>query len=277
MTKKKRLGTKAQIRGEKEKERRVAVAIFLTVILSIVAFSAYFGYTILSPSTDFSSTAKLKAAIVDEVSLGFPNQTFVQAATDILEHANCSIDYYSGERVTVDLFRNLPTFGYSLIILRVHSGINGTQPPMFLATSEAASHTKYTYEQLTGQICGALLTSDNRTTFFAICPSFVKSSMKGSFKNTVIIMMGCGGLCYTDMAEAFRERGAETYISWTGSVSLSYSDQATILLLQHLATEHQTIEQACMKTVGGVRVDPVYPDTLLGYYPVGSGSYTIQW
>lgn len=288
MTKRKRSGTKVRIRDEKEKERRVAVATFLTLILSIVAFSAYFGYTILGPSSDLSltgptqqsnpenSTSKLKAAIVDEVSFITPNQTFVQAATDILEHANYSVDYYSGEKVTVDFFRNLPTHGYSMIILRVHSGIDGTQPPVSLATSEASSAKKYIYEQLADQIHTVRLTSGPRTPYFAICPSFVKSSMKGRFKNTIIIMMGCDGLTYTDMAEAFGEKGAEAYISWKGGVSLSYSDQATIRLLQHLVTERQTIIRAGEKTVEDVGRDPTHTNTTLGYYPLASGNYAIQ-
>jgi hypothetical protein len=77
MPKKKRFGTKAQIRAEKEKERRIATAIFLTIILSSVAFSAYFGYAILNSSPELSfagptsqfkpenATPDLKAAIVD--------------------------------------------------------------------------------------------------------------------------------------------------------------------------------------------------------------------
>jgi hypothetical protein len=285
--KKNPLGTKAQVRALKEREKRIATAIFLIFILSMVILSAYFAYTLLNPSPVQSSAgptlqfkpenpnSQLKAAIVDEVSLTNPNQTFVQAATDILKHANYSIDYYSSEKVTVDLFRNLPTPGYDIIILRVHSGLSkGTQPPVSLATSEAYSTTEHVNEQLANQVNRGQLATDNRTLYFLICPSFVKSCMIGSFKNTVIIMMGCEGLTYTDMAEAFRERGAEAYISWKGSVSLSYSDQATILFLQHFVTERQTIGQAIEKTEEEVGLDLGYDNTL-GCYPLESAKYEI--
>ncbi len=35
--------------------------------------------------------------------------------------AGYDVDYYKGEDVTVELYRSLPSFGYKLIVLRVHS------------------------------------------------------------------------------------------------------------------------------------------------------------
>lgn len=63
------------------------------------------------------------------------------------------------------------------------------------------------------------------------------STRNRRFKNTVIIAMGCDGLKYTSMAEAFVQKGAKAYISWTGDVSPSHTDQATTHLLQQLITE----------------------------------------
>lgn len=291
MAKKKQLGTKAQIRAEKDKERRIATAIFLAIILLAAAFSLYFGYTILnsSPSLSFSGPTlqfkpenpnpELKAAIVDELSLTCPNQTFVQAATDILEQVNYSVDYYSGEKVTVDLFRNLPTLGYGIIILRVHSGavaLEGTQlafSHVDLSTSELYSSTKYVYEQLTDQLDEDLVTGLDQY-YFGIAPEFVRVGMNARFQDTVIIAMGCDGLKRTDMAKAFIEKGARAYISWSGSVSTSHTDQATITLLQHLILQKQSIKQAGENTTEELGLDPIYNSTL-GYYPIGSGNYTI--
>jgi hypothetical protein len=287
---KKQLGTKAQIRAEKNREGRIARAIFLAIILLAAAISGYFGYTILdsSPSLSFSGPTlqfkpenpnpELKAAIIDELSLTSPNQTFVQAATDIIEQANYSVDYYSGEKVTVDLFRNLPTLGYGIIILRVHSGavgLEGTQKifSVDLSTSELYSSTKYVYEQLTGQLDKDLVTGLGQY-YFGIGSGFVTSSMKGKFQNTTVIMMGCQGLTSTDMAKAFIEKGAKAYISWSGSVSVSHTDQATITLLQHLILQKQSIKQAGENTTEELGLDPIYNSTL-GYYPIGSGNYTI--
>jgi hypothetical protein len=287
MTKKKPLGTKAQMRAEKDKERRIATAIFLAIILLAAAFSVYFGYTILnsSPGLSFSGpTLQFKpenpnpdlwAAIVDQVSLTFPNQTFIQTTTGILEQANYSVDYYSGEQVTVDFYRNLPAHGYKIIILRVHSALfQGNYPPVCLFTSEYYSKFKYVQEQLTDSLTSVAFTMQPPY-YFGINPDFVRSSMEGKFNSTIVIMMGCNGLTYTDMAGAFIENGAKAYISWNSSVSAGRTDAATTCLLQHLITEKQTIEQAVENTMKEVGPDPACNNTL-EYYPLESGNYAIQ-
>ncbi|MCJ7767042.1 hypothetical protein MUP79_01440 [Candidatus Bathyarchaeota archaeon] len=103
---KKRAGIKAQIRAENERDRRIATAVFLAVILVSAALSAYFGYTILNPSAPADSVEptlqfkpenpnpELKAAIVDQLSLTFPNQAFVEAAANTLKQAGYTVDYY---------------------------------------------------------------------------------------------------------------------------------------------------------------------------------------
>ena len=48
---------------------------------------------------------------------------FNQTAPTILKEAGFTVDYYPGEEVTINFFRNLPRHDYGLLILRVHSGI----------------------------------------------------------------------------------------------------------------------------------------------------------
>ena len=279
---KKRVGIKAQIRAEKERGRRVATAIFLAIILASAALSAYFGYTILNPSTPLNSieptlqfkpenpNPNLKAAIVDQLSLTLPNQTFMETTANILNQAGYSVDYYAGEKVTVEFCGELPTHGYGLIILRGHStGIYGQ-----LFTSESYSTTKYVSEQLADRIIRVSF-DGNPPYYFGISPLFVKYSIKGNFQNTAIFMMGCDGLKNTNMAQAFIEKGAKVYISWDESVSASHTDQATTRLLQHLVTEKQTIKQAVENTAREVGPDEVY-NSILKYYPLASGNYAIQ-
>jgi hypothetical protein len=291
MTKKKRLGIKAKIRAEKEKERRLATAIFLAIILLAAVFSVYFGCIIANPSPSLSVTGptlqsipknlnpESTVAIVDQVSLTSPDQTFVQTTTEILNQANYSVDYYSSEKVTVDFYRNLPTHGYRIIVLRVHStatGREGTQTvdtPVVLFTSELYSSTKYVSEQLAEQLFQVGFGAESQR-YFAISPIFVASTMKGTFQNTLVIMMGCEGLTRTLMAQAFWERGAVAYISWGGSVSAGHTDQATTRLLQHLVTDGQTIKQAVENTVKEVGPDPDCGS--MKYYPFESGDLAIQ-
>lgn len=302
--KEKPLGTKAQAITLKERHERVATAIFLIFILSMVILSAYFASTILSPSLGQSSVeptlqfkpenpnSKLKAALVDQVSLSIPDQAFVQTAAKILVQANYSVDYYSGEKVTVEFYRNLPTHGYNMVILRVHATeeqFGGTargeeqRAPLelplipwsqLLFTSEQYSTTKYVAEQLEGQILQAGYSLESQG-YFAIAPSFVTSSMNGTFQNTSVIMMGCGGYGNNRTAKAFIEKGAKAYIGWNGGVLASYTDEATTNLLQHLATEGQTIKQAVENTMKELGPDSESKSTL-SYYPPEAGDYAIQ-
>jgi hypothetical protein len=120
-----------------------------------------------------------------------------------------------------------------------------------------------------------MFTPFDKIGYFGIPNKFVQQCMNGRFKNTMIIAMGCDGLAGTEMASAFVEKGAEVYISWNGSVSVSHTDTATTQLLQHLVTDGQTIRQAVENTIKEVGPDPGFNNTL-EYYPLLSYDYTIQ-
>lgn len=279
-TKKKRVGTKAEIRAIKNRERRMATAIFLAFILLIVIISSYFTYNFLNQpqnQTTNPTFSQLKAAIVDQLSLTFPNQTFKETATNILKQAGYEVDYYSGEKATVEFYRNLPTHGYRIIVLRVHSSMGGI-PVVSFFTSEPYSQSRYNYEQITDRVTKVSYSwaeAERGIYYFGIAPRFIKADMKGTFSEAIIIMMGCGGLKNTGMAEAFIEKGAKAYISWNDLVSASHTDQATERLLQHLITEKQTIKQAIYNAMTEVGLDPTHK-SMLGYYPKRVGNQTIE-
>jgi hypothetical protein len=288
---KKRVGTKAQIRAEKGRERRVATAIILAIIRASAAVAAYFGYTILNPSTSLSSiepalqfkpenpNPKLKAAIVDQLSLTAPNETFTQTAAAILTQANYTVDYFSGQRVTVDFYRNLPTCGYTLIVLRAHSALERNKEGVErgrvdLFTCESYSASRYVQEQLASRVaCVMFLRGGSQ--YFGVSSPFIQECMNGKFANTIMIMMGCNGLTYTSVAQAFVEKGAKACVGWDGSVSSSRTDQVATQLLKHLVTEGQAISQAVENTAGEVGPDEVY-NSVLKYYPLAWGNYAIQ-
>jgi len=143
-----------------------------------------------------------------------------------------------------------------------------------LFTSELYSTTRYVYEQLTDQV-GKAMFLEGGPTYFSILPKFVSRSMNGRFQNTTVIMMGCYGLTYPNMAQALVEKGAKIYISWDEGVVASHTDTATTHLLQHLITEKQTIEEAVAETMKEVGPDPEY-NSLLTYYPLEVGEQTIE-
>ena len=271
---KKHQGTKTEVRAYKKGLTLIGTAVMVVVLVVLIALSSFLIYSYLNssssnqPSTQLR-TSELKAAIVDHLSLTIPNQTFNQIATNILEEAGYTVDYYPSEEVTVGFYKNLPTHGYSLIVLRVHSGlVRGAEPPLSLFTSEPYSKEKYVLEQLTDKVTGVAYSEEEARRgvgYFAITPKFVQQDMKGKFQNTTIIMMGCNGLTYPYMAQALINKGAKAYISWSLAVSASHTDQATTRLLQHLITEKQTIKQAVTETMKEVGPDPADGSTLQHY------------
>ena len=265
---KKQRGIKAEIRAYKKRSQYIATVVTVVILVSAIAFTSFLIYSYLDTSSNQtpSPTTQLKAAIVDHLSLTQPSQTFTQTATNTLEKAGYTVDYYPGEEVNVEFYKNLPTHGYGLIVLRVHSTAGTFEGKDFVLffTSERYSKTKYLYEQLTDQV-GWVGYYEGGPIYFGITGKFVRLSMNGQFKNAVVIMMGCDGLIYADMAEAFVEKGAKVYISWNGPVSASHTDQATTRLLEHLITEKQTIKQAVTETREEVGPDPV--GSMLLYYP----------
>ena len=264
-------------RGKSRK--RLAIGV-IAVIFILACFLAYFSLHSSPP----------KVAIVDHLSF-FPeqrNQTFVDACKNILEKGGLTWAYHNGTEVTVNFYRKLPSYGTSLIILRVHSAImrvEGTEIPILgLFTSELYSEEaarKYRDDVNDRRLVEAYFSEEDRAqgiSYFGIVPKFVEKSMKGRFKDTVIIMMGCEGLTETvvGMAEAFVEKGAKVYISWDGPVSINHTDQATVHLLQSLILKKRTIKEAVEQTNYDVGSDPMYNSTL-NYHPNTAevGNYTI--
>jgi len=276
---KKHWGTKARVQAYKKRLQHIGTAITVTILVAIIAVSSFLFYSSLNPSSNQNINPnqtnnpifQLKAVIVDHLSLTAPNQTFIETATNTLKQAGYTVDYYPSGKITVEFYRNLPTHGYSLVILRVHSaagvyeGEGFVGGPVCLFSSEPYSKTKYFYEQWTDQLVTASYNVPMPPYYFAITPKFVTSSMKGRFQNTTVIMMGCEGLSNTKMSEAFIQKGAQVYISWSGIVSAKHTDQSIIHLLQYLIIENQTIKQAVTETMKEVGPDPASSATLLAY------------
>jgi hypothetical protein len=253
-----------KVRIRAKTKRRIAIVSFLVVFVAGLSFLAYRQNLTISPPSG------LRAAIVDQLSLTAPNQTFADMATAMLKQAGYAVDYYPGETVTVDCYRNLASLGYSIILLRVHCGYSPDRKTISFFTSEVYSASEYSIDQLAGYLHDDFFVyppPNGEPGYFSITPSFVKNAMNGRFNGTTIIMMGCYGLLYPVMAQSFIEKGAKVYISWNGSVAADHTDQATIDLLQRLIVEKQPVAEAVKDTVEAVGEDPEYNSTLT-YYPL---------
>jgi hypothetical protein len=182
---------------------------------------------------------------------------------------------------SVDFYRNLMTSGYKIIILRVHSGIASAYNELAFFTSEPYSQPlnpvdpKYgdLWHDRIGEVTYHDPPESGETAYFAIRYQFVKDY--GKFNGTTVIVMGCYGMKYTSMAEAFREKGARVYIGWDGLENADHADDAAVALLKNLIVGNQTVSEAVQNTMDEVKPDPIY-NSQLAFYPSTSGSQRVQ-
>lgn len=241
------------------------------IVVSLVVISLLAVYSFYTQPTN-----EFKAAIVDQLSLTWPNATFVEATNKTLSAAGYSLTYHEDSEVGVDFYRDLPTHGYKIILLRVHSALReGNSPPLDLFTSEPYSNKTHLDEQIPPRdwLDIVLYPGDN-IRYFGITDSFVYNAMRGSFQNAVVIMMGCNGMdgrgYSRDIIGALVYRGAKVVIGWNASVTAFHTDIATDKLLYHLLIENRTIKDAVDTTNDEVVSDE--PTTMLTFYP--SKEYT---
>jgi hypothetical protein len=231
-----------------------------------------------------------KAAIIDQGSLAptsGPNPVFITKATELLKEAGFSVDYYPGEAITVDFYRNLPNHNYDFIIDRTHSAIfnpnkdrtlneivsSPKKPHLCIFTNESVDEKKvdtYLFDVVNDRLIGSFYKIGDEKTgnlFFGITPCFVMLSMRWRFDGTTFIMMGCDGLKDNSMAQAFIQKGCKNYISWSGLISSDYSDKATLQLLHYLLAEKLSVKDAVDATMKKVGPDPKYK-SVMRFYPI---------
>ena len=93
---------------------------------------------------------------------------------------------------------------------------------------------------------------------FGIAPDFITDSMRGSFDDALVVMMGCDGLRSERTAQAFLDKGASAFVSWSRSVSASHSDAATLRLLEKLLVEGLPVGDAVSQTAAELGRDPSF-------------------
>ena len=250
----------------------IAALLAATLLANLVV-----GVLLLRGAFSGSSSAGPKtAAIVDQLGLTQPNPSFAQIAGGILDQAGYTADYYPGEQVTVDFYRDLPSYDYDLLILRVHSAIatgidadTGEEIEteyLGLFSSEPFDAEKYPKGQLRG--LGKASYYDGASPLFGVASEFIRYSMRGGFDGATVLMMGCDGLTMDATAEAFVDKGAKAVVGWSGRVSAKHTDAATEALLRHLLLERLSPGDAVARTMAEVGRDPTYGSRLV-VYPSG--------
>ena len=249
-------------------KRRLPIDPIAGVLLLITAIIVAVAAVVSTRSG--GETAPPRAAIVDQLAGTYPDPAFIADVTASLARAGFQVDYIPADQVTVDLFRHLPSQHYSVIIFRNHASRTvavhqpGTSetvdfPLISLFTSELYDASKYRDDA--GRLFKAHY-DNGRQEFFSISPLFIRDSIKGKFDHTVVIAMGCDGLSSTSMAQAFMDKGAESFISWNKPVTADHTDTATDALVRHLFVDHLGVSTAIDQTMHEVGPDPAYGSVL---------------
>jgi len=269
---------KKQAKNGKPPKRRLPWFAWLGIALGIVAIVAFARTYSSSEPVNPNTSGQSTAAIIDQLSaFGHPNQEFIEEITGDLQSYGFRVDLYQGDEVTVDLYRSLPKQGYKLIIFRAHSGLvqaEGQPLKTSLFTNERYSQTKYVKEQLNGELLEARV-DEGDPFYFAIDSKFITESMKGNFNSTFIIVNGCSCLYLDDLAQAFINKGASSYLAWNRTVDVDYVDRATAYLIRQLCTDKVTIEKAVTSTMNVIGPDPKYK-AVLKYFPIQSGDEALK-
>lgn len=258
-------------RRNRKQERPLVTALLIGAgVLVVVAAGALALLLTAGGDNSTGDDGVKRAVIVDQLSLTQPNPDFISEARATLAGAGYTVEYIPGENVTVDIYRSLPDRGYDLVLLRVHAGITtevdeatgertGTEY-VSLFTGELYDEGKYSDEQLNR--LGSARYDENSDPLFGIGPAFIDDSMRGNFGGAVVVMMGCDGLRSQRTAEAFLNRGASAFVSWSKPISASHTDRATEALLKRLLIDDLPIEEAVAQTAAEVGPDPVFEGEL---------------
>ena len=86
--------------------------------------------------------------------------------------------------------------------------------------------------------------------------------MKNRFRGSTVLVMGCDGVTYTDLAQAFIDNGAELFISWDGPVSLEHTDHAYICVLTAMVEGEMSPREAAAYAMDAVGRDVDFNSTL---------------
>jgi hypothetical protein len=271
-----------KFKGNRRTKTRQQKLVFLGLGVTLVLFFCIaFGIVwILSSFTRIPDQPTLKAAIIDQLYLNYPNQYITEEITQYLEDYGFQVDIYHGNDVTVDFYRNLAQHGYNLLIIRSHSGAmrheteTDRSSGTYLFTTESYSTTKYPKEQINDEVAITSVES-GQLNYFAVGPKFITNSMKGKLNNTVVIIDGCSGLYSSDLAHAFVIKGASAYLAWNASVRLDYADGATLSLIKNLCSGDVKVAKAIDVTMTENGSDPV-SNASLKYYPKDIGNLSVR-
>ena len=203
------------------------VIILITVIVLGTTLWATNNYLWRLPAK--LKTSGFRAVFIDELALTYPDQSLVTNATQALLAHGYTLDYVAPNPSSVDTFRQLPSQGYDLIIIRAH-----TASHQAIITTEEYDQNAYAADQISHRLVPAQVSDGPE--YFALTPQFIRQDMNGMFQGSTIVVTGCSALEGTsDMAQAFLDKGAQFFVGWDNSVTIIHDDNQIGVLIGSLA------------------------------------------
>jgi hypothetical protein len=237
----------------------------LLLVVLIIASSVLGVVVVQSLARHYLSLPSRRSAIVDELSVDYPNPALISLLAATMEESGFSVDVYDPSQVTVELYRSLPSRRYEFVLFRVHAAFQDGDAWLF--TSEAYSKEelldKYVVELVTDQIAPARsFVGEGRV--LAVGPEFIRRSM-GNWMGAIVVLAGCYGTAGDSLPKAFVDRGASAVVGWNQAVSAEHADLASVELVKLLFTDKMKLDAAIDEVMRQVGPDPNYHSSLTIY------------
>ena len=247
----------------------------LLILVGTVAYLTAPSFNFTMQNQPSSGTQAVHAVVIDQLSGVSAGSGLIASIVTMFGQRGIAPDVFLPGDITVSFYAGLAARGYNLIILRVHTGLGNEISPLGLFTNEPYDPNKYVVEQATGLV-GAAQASDGSPVVFAVTSKFIRQTMRGDFRNAIIVLGGCYGLRGSDLAQAFVDKGAKVVVGWTGLVNLDHTDKALRLFLEEFIVQGKNIRSAVYETMRVIGADPTY-DSVLSYYPPDQGDNTLTF
>ena len=137
----------------------------------------------------------------------------------LISNAGYDVTIYNDQDATVNSLKSLSE-KTNLIVLRVHSSIHHGN--IWVFTGEPYSNEKHSIDQLVDNVHKAKTHPDG--TYLFDLSSGVFSDHVPELNGAQVLILGCDAAASNDLANVFLEKGASSFISWDGPVSLDLTD-----------------------------------------------------
>jgi hypothetical protein len=244
---------KKKVRKKRSKKKILLLLLFAVLVVGV---ASYLGLYNLSRSTE-TKTIIRRAALIDGLSEDAPNPSLTAEVSSLLGSAGYEVTIFNGSKVNVELFKNLPNMGFTLIIMRLHGGRIQQPIGLFIGSgifAEPFREGKYEYEYYSGYFLKGVAYIGGKE-YFVITPAYVSEKFQGRFPDSVIIILSCYSMWDQVLASSFIERGASIFVGIDHKADVKYLDRVGLELIKNIS-QGVGIEEAVYKTMEKIGPDP---------------------